>query len=175
MQFKQKTPIKEGENEIQMPAIQYHKVATIESQQVFTGSITPIPSVLIEYLDKTELKVFSIVLKHQRENGVCYVRLPTIAAQLKMTPTSIFNATSRMKSMGILKYENKGRRRNKMINFQAIQALNDLLLELKPGATINLRQKIKNKNVENITASIQTYLNDNFGYTGDPIEDEEYD
>lgn len=175
MDLKQQLPITDSDDGIRMPIIRYKTTANVGSEKVFTGNVVPIPSVLIEYLDKVELKIFSIILKHIREHGVCYVRIGTMARNLGVTPVSIANATSRLRKMGILEYTNRGKKREKSINFNAIQKLEDYLKDKKPGAASALRKKNGLQNVENISQYVIEVINAKYSWHDDPEEDEEYD
>ena len=64
----QKKPISDEDGTVVMPKIQYKAVKYVDSEKKFEGEITPIPSVLIEYLDKVELKVFAHIMRQLREN-----------------------------------------------------------------------------------------------------------
>lgn len=154
--------------------IRYKTTANIGSEKVFTGSIVPIPSVLIEYLDKTELKIFAIVLKQIRERGICYLRVESMAKNLGVTPASISNATSRLRKMGILEYASHGKKREKIINFNAVKMLDDLMKDKKPGAVTALRKKNGLQNIGQTSQYNINYINNNYSWHDDPDEDEEY-
>ena len=171
----QKKPISDEDGTVVMPKIQYKAVKYVDSEKKFEGEITPIPSVLIEYLDKVELKVFAHIMRQLRENGACIVRLQTMGTQMQLSNVTIANATSRLRQMGFIYYENAGHKRNKKIDFDAIQSLNDLLKDMKPGAIIALRKRAKNKNVQHIPPTILEYIQTNFAYNEDDVENEEYE
>lgn len=175
MDLKQQLPITDSDDGVRMPTIRYKTMASIGSEKVFTGEVVPIPAVLIEYLDKVELKVFSIILKHIREHGVCYIRIETLAKNLDVTPVSIANATSRLRKMNIVKYNTRGRKREKTINFEAIQKLGDYLKNKKPGAITALRKKNGLQDIEKISPYIIEVINAKYSWHDDPEEDEEYD
>ena len=160
---------------IEMPVIKYKKVPQVDSEKVFNGDVTPIPDVLVEYLDKTELKIFAVILKQWRHNGCCVMRLSTLGKILQLTSVSINGAVSRLRSMGLIYYEIYGRKRNKKIDFEVIQYLNDLLAEKKIGAATALRKKAKNKNIMSLPPTTLQYLERNFGYSDDKTENEEYE
>lgn len=174
MDLKQQLPITDSDDGIRLPTIRYKTTANVGSEKVFTGNVVPIPSVLIEYLDKVELKVFSIILKHIREHGVCYVRIETLAKNLGVTAVSIANATSRLRKMGIIKYDNRGRKKEKSINFQAIQKLEDYCKDKKPGAITALRKRNGLQSIENISQYVIEVINAKYSWHDDPEEDEEY-
>lgn len=171
----QNTPIAESDDEIKIPKIRYKQVAYVEaSDKVFNGDITPIPSVLIEYLNKTELQTFAIILKQIREHGYCIMRIETMAAYLGVSRVSLANTTSRLKSMGILNYDSYGKRRNRTINFEAIQKLHDLLNGRKPGAAPALRKRVKSKDINKLSDSDIKFIENHFTWHEDEDEDEEY-
>ena len=66
-------------------------------------------------------------------------------------------------------------KRNKKIDFEVIQYLNDLLAEKKIGAATALRKKAKNKNIMSLPPTTLQYLERNFGYSDDETENEEYE
>ena len=171
----QKRPIAEDDGAVVMPVIQYKKVQYIDSEKKFEGEVVPIPSVLIEYLDKVELKVFAHILRQTRRRGACVARLMTMGNQMQLSNVTIANATSRLRQMGFIYYENAGHKRNKKIDFNVIQSLNDMLKDMKPGAITALRKKAKNKHVQHIPPTVLEYVQTNFGYSDDDIENEEYE
>lgn len=168
-------PIQEKVDDIKIPQIKYRKVSYIDADKVFTGDIVPIPSVLIDYLDKYELKAFSIVLRQIRETGHCIVRLESMAKNLDVSYVSISAAMTRLKKMGIIDYHPYGRNREKTINFNTIQILHDFLKDAKPGATSALRKKAANSNINKLPDTAIKYIETNYRWHDDPLEDEEYD
>lgn len=174
MDFTQQLPIQDGDSGVKIPMIRYKTTADIGADKVFTGSVVPIPSVLVEYLDKTELKIFAIVLKQIRERGICYLRVESIARNLGLTAASISNATSRLRKMGILTYVPYGKKREKIINFNAIQMLEDLMRDKKPGAIPALRKRNNLQNIEQTCQRNIDFINKNYSWHDDPDEDEEY-
>lgn len=175
MDYNQKLPIQDDDSGVKIPMIQYKTVAHIVPDEVFTGSIVPIPSVLVEYLDKTELKIFAIVLKQIRERGICYLRVESIAKNLGLTTVSISNATSRLRRMGIMEYVPHGKKREKIINFEAIKKLGDFLADKKPGAAPALRKKSGLQNIGQISQNNIDFVNQYYSWHEDLEEDEEYD
>lgn len=175
MKIRKNPTIREGEYEIRIPKVSYKQVACVEAaNKVFQGDITPIPSVLIEYLSKTELQTFAIILKQIREHGYCIMRIEGIASYIGVSRVSLANTMSRLKSMGLICYDNCGKRRNRTINFDVIQKLNDLLKDRKPGATAALRKKVKTKNIEELSDSDIQLLDTNYTWHNNEDEDEEY-
>lgn len=168
-------PIQEKSNDIKIPQIKYRKVSYIESDKVFTGDITPIPTVLFSYLDKCELKVFGLIMRRIRENGTCVMRAEAISKYLAMSRISVTNALMRLKKMGIVNYQTYGKDKNKTINFETIQKLHEILKDRKPGAEVAMRRKMMNTSIERIPESILSYLEKNYTWHDDPDEDEEYD
>lgn len=169
-------PIAEGNDEIKIPKIRYKQVAYVEaSDKVFNGDITPIPSILIEYLNKTELQTFALILKQIRDHGYCIMRIETMKTYLGMSHVSLANTMSKLKSMGIINYDQCGKRKNRTINFDAIQKLQDLLKGRKPGAAPALRKRIKSKDISKLSEADIKFIDTYYTWHDDPDEDEEYD
>lgn len=167
-------PIQEKANDIKIPQIKYKRVAYIESDKVFTGDITPIPSVLVDYLDKCELRIFAIVLRSIREKGFCIIRMEDIAKVLNISFVSASSAMTRLKKMGIIEYSSYGKRKDKSINFATVQRLSEILQDKKLGAAAALRKKVNHSNINRLSQSALDYLEKNYSWNDDPLEDEEY-
>ena len=175
MKSTENMPISEGDNEIRIPKIRYKQVAYVdEANSVFNGDVTPIPSVLIEYLSKTELQTFAVIIKQIREHGYCIMRLETMATYLGLSRVSLANTISKLKSMGILSYDQYGKRKKRIVNFDTIQKLHDVLRDRKPGAAAALRKRVKIKNINNLSDMDIKFLDNNFSWHDDPEEEEEY-
>lgn len=163
-------------DEIAVPEISYKIVSEVDQQTQFKGPCVPIPVVLLEYLTKSELKLFSIILKTYRDTGRCTLRLVDFGKKMGVTPINISNMMGGLQRMGIISNTiGYGRKRNKEIHFDAIQKLHDYLEDMKPGAPIALRAKMKQKDISNIPPSIDLYMQANYAYSDDEVENEEYD
>lgn len=172
----QHTSINEEDGEIKIPTIKYRQVAYVEaSDKVFQGEVTPIPSVLIEYLNKTELQTFAVILKQIREHGYCIMRIETMASYLDVSKVSLANTMTKLKSMGFLCYNQYGKRKNRTINFDTIQKLSKLLQDRKPGAAPALRKRVKSKDINKLNDSDIKFIETKYTWHNDIDEDEEYD
>lgn len=173
--MQQQTSFNEADGEIQIPTIKYRQVAYVEaSDKVFQGEVTPIPTVLIEYLNKTELQTFAVILKQIREHGYCIMRIETMASYLGVSKVSLANTMTKLKSMGIINYNQFGKRRNRTINFDTVQKLSTLLQNRKPGATPALRKRVKSKDINKLTDSDIKFIETQYTWHNDIDEDEEY-
>ncbi len=161
---------------IAVPDIKYKMVPEVGQKAQFTGTCVPIPAVLLEYLDRSELRLFGILLMVHRRTGKCTMRLPDLGKQMGMTHITVSKLMKKLQGMGIISLASGyGRRRNKVIHFDAIQKLHDYLEDMKPGAASALRKKMKSKNVAEIPPSIDLYMRSNYAYSDDEVENEEYD
>lgn len=171
----QKKTINELENEIVMPVADI--AYTIRSSKVFTGDVTPIPNVLIEYFDKMELKAFSVIFRHQRKHGSCIVRQRVMAEYLGCSEVLVHHTIGRLESMGIVvkrKMYNNKKRIEKVIDFKSVQALNNFLDGKKPGAAAALRKMMGDRNVNDIPKDVRKKMETIYSWHNDPAEDEEY-
>lgn len=167
-------PIQEKVDDIKIPQIKYRKVAYVDADKVFTGDITPIPSVLVDYLDKCELRIFAIILRSIRGKSFCITRVEDIAKALNISFVSASSALTRLKKMGIIEYASYGKRKDKSINFDTVQKLHEILHDKKLGAASVLRKKVGSTNINKLPNSALEYLERNFTWSNDPLEDEEY-
>lgn len=162
-------------NEIAVPSVKYRLVPKIIKDVRFTGLCTPIPTVLIEYLDNSELKLFCVLLRMQREKGTCLAKLNELGEAVGLTHVSVSKILTRLCDMNLITQElGYGRKRNKVINFKSLQSLADYLAEMKEGAGCALRKKMKNKNVMNIPPSVQEWMKLNYVLSKDEVENEEF-
>jgi len=174
-EFKQKKPIVEMEGEVRLPIFEYQTVVTVKDDTVFTGKTMPMPEALFEYLSGSEMKVFAIILRHQREHGCCIIRTTTMAKAVGVTHISIANTLTRLKKMGIIHYEVAGKRRDKVIDWDAIAILDQMSAKWKAGGLVALRKKLKDKDISRITPDNYRDIRAQFEINNDPIENEEYD
>lgn len=172
---KQKLPIIEHDGEVRMPIVEYQAVATVNEGRVFTGRTMQVPTALFEYLSGNEMRVFAIILRHNREHGCCLVRIRAMAQMNGCTHIAISNILSRLQKMGIVYCEAIGKKRNKLIDWKAIEVLDKMSTTWRPGGLRALRKKLKDKNIYNITPDNYRDIRAQYEINNDPIENEEYD
>lgn len=175
MRIEKRKKIVEYEDEIVLPTprVRYTPYIEMKDKKVYMGATVPIPYVLFFYLTSLELKVISIIMYQTRTTGSCIMRVKTIADILGFTATSVQTVINRMVKMNIISNEAIGRRRNKVINFSAVQKLNEITKGMKPGAISGLRHVMKDRNINNIPEVTGMYWKDKYSYK-DEIEEEEY-
>lgn len=144
------------------------------SKQKFIGDLTPIPSVLIDYLNSSELKVFSRILGQLKNHSTCIIRRNSLANDLGVSAVTITTVLNSLEKMGIITQENDGRRKSKNINFATIQVLNDVLEDKLPGAAHAYRKAMGDRNINCPTEYAKKLLE--IKYTPkEGVEAEEYD
>lgn len=173
--IKQKKPIIEIDGEVRLPIVEYQTVVSIRDDAVFTGRTIPMPESLFEYLSGSEMKVFSIILKHHREHGCCIVKTTAMAKAIGVTHISIANTLTKLKKMGIIHYETAGKKRDKIIDWDTISVLDQMSAKWKSGGLTALRKKIKDKNINRIVPDNYRDIRAKFEISDDPLENEEYD
>lgn len=166
-------PIVEHPDEIIMPEVNYKQVAYIDKAKKFSGRTLPIPSVLIEYLNDSELKAFSFIFKQIRESGHCMLKVVTMSNMMCKSIPIVAGATKRLQEIGLIYYETNGHLRDKQINFEAIQKLEDFLVDLKPGAAAALRKEAKNTKILKIPEKTWDKIAAKYSYRDE--NEEEYD
>ena len=166
-------------NEIVMPKIQYEIVATVNMETKFTGNVTPIPTVLIHFLNHSELKVFSMIMDATYKTGKCTLMITDMAKILCSSAPTIGNILSSMRRRGLIFEEPYGRgsRKARMINIKAIQHLNDILEGEDPGIFSRISRATRKYNIQNLTKEDirNAYDNKILPPDHDPAEEEEYD
>lgn len=173
--IKQKNPIVEMDGEVRLPIFEYQTVISVRDETVFNGRTMPMPEALFEYLSGSEMKVFAIILRHQREHGCCIIKTTTMAKAIGVTHISIANTLARLKKMGIIHYEVAGKKRDKVIDWDAIAVLDQMSAKWKAGGLTALRKKLKDKNINRIVPENYKDIRAQFEINSDPIENEEYD
>lgn len=136
--------------DLKVPDIEYKVVAQSVLKTAFTGNVTPIPTVLIFYLNPDELLVAATIIQETMENGVCSLRKKAMGIRLKLTLRTITEALYHLKKMGIVRQMGRGWNYRWAIDYSAVQHLNDLLVNEDRGIYRRLRGKCKLKNIKNI-------------------------
>lgn len=162
------------------PKIQYHVMAVAEPEVVYNGEIIPIPKILLYYMRPAELMVYAVIAEETDNNGCCLLNCKEIATRLKASMETVYRALYTMRKAGFLKETSSGlndRRKERIINYKAIQRLNDLVEGEDVGVYIRIRQATKKKDIFNMTKEdIQnSYDNKVLPPGHDPEEEEEYD
>lgn len=173
-------PLKLKRQSLVLPKVTYNVVASTEMEEVFTGSVLPIPTVLIYYLTHTELLVAAVIMEETNEHGECLLTVSELATRIKTTNATISTALYSMRRFGLLLETPNGMRgngRNRMLNYQAIQHLNDLVEGEDPGIYVRIRRAASKKSIPNINAEDirNAYDNKVLPPDHDPAEEEEYD
>lgn len=168
-------PIEEAEGELMLPRMKYKTVVTVREDTVFRGRTIPMPSVLLEYLGNNELKAFAIILKHHREFGCCILKTTSMASIIGITHISLASTMTKLRNMGLVYYVVKGKKRDKVIDWDAVQKLEEITRNWKPGGAMALRKRVKDRCVTNIQPSIIREIDTQFAIYDDPVENEEYD
>lgn len=170
-----KRPIIEDDGELVVPKVKYKTVAVVRNETVFTGRTIPIPMALFEYLSGSEMKVFAIVLKNHREHGCCMVKSTSIAKQIGMTHITVANVFSRLKSMGLMRFETVGKKRNKIIDWDTVKVLDKMSANWRTGGLTAMRKKLLDKDISRILPSQYSDIRAQYEINDDPVENEEYD
>ncbi len=162
---------------LEIPQIEYKVVAQPILRTAFTGHVTTIPTVLIFYLNSYELKVVATIIQETMENGVCVLTLQQMCSRLRITYHNLSNALYCLKKMGIVYQERQGWQIARAIDFNAVQNLNDIVSEEDRGVYRRLRNKLKLKNINNITKDDLKRVYDIYvlPVDHDIEEEEEYD
>lgn len=126
---------------------QYYVDVAIYQEQKFIGDLTSIPSVLIDYLNSSELKVFARIFRQIKTSDMCIIKRSSMALELGVSPVTITSTMNSLESMGFITQCYEGRRKYKKINFDAIQYLNDLLKDRLPGAAHAFRKAMEDRDV----------------------------
>ncbi len=173
-QIELNSPIIEDDGELILPKAEYQTVINIRGEKVFSGRTMPLPVVMIEYLLENELKIFSFILKLHREYSCCLLGVRQMATAIGITYVGVSSCLSRMQHMNIIYQEPVGRQRNKIINWEAIQAFDDVVKDMKNGAAIAIRRKAKDRPIDSLPESILREVRAQFSIHDDPVENEEY-
>lgn len=164
---------------ILMPEITYTVVASAEMKPKFTGAITPLPTVLINFLTYNELKIMAIILEESYRTGRCALSVLEMATRIASTPPTVSSALASMRKRGLLLEVPSGIKagRIRQINFKTIQHLNDLVEGEDPGVYARICKATRRTAIENLTkADIhKAYDNKVLPPDHDPAEEEEYD
>lgn len=170
-------PGKIQKTSLEVPEIEYKIVAQPVLKSKFVGNIIPLPTVLIFYLHPRELVVVSVIIQEIMENGACLLNKKQFCIRLKMTARTISSTFYNLRKMKIMYEMRNGRKIQRLINYDSVQYLNDLLEREDRGIYKRLRAKCKIKDVNNITQKDLDKAYDKYVLPADHDieEEEEYD
>lgn len=165
------------EMNIDIPKVEYKVVAQPILKTQFTGHVTVIPTVLIFYLSNQEFKIVATIIQETMENGACVLNAKQFSVRNGISMPTLYTTIHNLRKMGIIYEEREGRSVKRAIDFNAVQHLNDLLSVEDRGIYIRLRNKVKHKNINNLTESDLERSYDKYvlPIDHDPEEEEEYD
>lgn len=136
---------------LKVPKIEYKVVAQPVLKTAFTGHVTAIPTVLIFYLNSIEFKVVATIIQETMETGMCILTAEQMATRLKSTKHTIYDTIYHLRKMGVIYQYKQGYKVVKVIDFKAVQKLNDLLLYEDRGMYRRLRTKMRYRDINHIT------------------------
>lgn len=165
---------------IVLPKVKYQVLASVETEEVFNGMVLPIPKVLIYFLSKNELMVISTIWEETNENGDCSLTVDEMAIKMKISSPTLSNCLYSLRKIGLLLETPNGKRgagRIRMLNYPALQHLNDLVEGEDPGIYTRIRKATRKINILNLTKDDvkEAYDNHVLEPGHDPAEEEEYD
>lgn len=163
-----------------LPKIQYQITASSELHSVFHGKVTPIPTVLIYFLNHTELMVITTIMEQTNDDGECVMTVKEIARHLRMTTPTISTSLYNLRRAGLLLESPnslKGNGRNRMLNYRAVQHLNDLVEGEDSGIYSRIRRATHKQDILHISKTDLDNAYDQYILSPDhdPEEEEEYD
>lgn len=160
-----------------IPKLEYKVVAQPVLKTAFTGHVTAVPTVLIFYLNPMEFKIVATIIQETMENGVCLLTSKQFGVRLKASRAMVYNNLYALRKMGVIYEERQGNHIAKILDFKAIQHLNDILSVEDRGIYIRLRKKMHSKNINNITEEDleRAYDRHVLPVIHDIEEEEEYD
>jgi len=166
--------------DIVMPEFKYVVMAEVEMKPQFTGEITPMPTVMLFFLSQLELKVFSIILEDYYRKGTCDMTIKQMSVKILRNFPCISRVLGSLRQRGLLLEAPcglPGARKSRIINFKAIQHLNDLVQDEDPGVYSRIRRATRKTNILNLTKEDirNGYDNKVLPPDHDPEEEEEYD
>lgn len=163
---------------IEVPQIDYKVVADVTMQKVFTGRITPIPTVLVHFLRPVELLFVSTIIEEIVLHGECTLTTMEFTQRVGVAAPTIYIAKTSLRRMGLLQEERLTNKRYRYcINWVAVNKLESLTVN-EPHAIMTLIRKATQKNViENLTKDDvrKSYTERVLPLGHDPREEETYD
>ena len=163
--------------DIAIPQLEYKVVAQPVLKTKFTGHVTVIPTVLIFYLNNQEFKVVATIIQETMERGACTLTAKQMSIRNSISMPTIYTVIHNLRKMGVIYEEREGVNVKRVIDFNAVQHLNDLVCIEDRGIYKRLRGKVHNKNINNLTEQDLEKAYDKYVLPADhdPEEEEEYD
>lgn len=178
--FNVKIKHKDLRSKLILPKITYRVEAETEDEEVFNGSIIPMPKVLLYYLTRMELIVFSTIMEYTTDVSGCAMTVRELANKVRLSVNTVSSVLYTLRKSGLLLESNHWRSREGRvlkINYKTVQHLNDLTGGIDVGIYVRIRQLARKTNIMSITKKDIEQLYD--AYTQpldhDPAEEEEYD
>lgn len=170
----------ELKNGIVLPIINYEVVAKVEMQQVFTGMVTPVPKVLIDFLTKNELRVILLIMDETEKQGECRISSKEMGIRLNLSFVTITSTLYTLRKMGLLLESPNGKKgagRYRKVNFTALQHLNDLLEGESPALYPRIRNATRKTDILHLSKDDirNSYNHLVLPPDHDEAEEEEYD
>lgn len=169
-----------SKSQIVIPKVTYQIVTNVVAKSVFNGGILPLPRVLVYFLNHNELLVVSTIFEESGPDGECALTVKQIAKRLQLSTPSVSAALYNLRKIGVLLEVPNGKRgsgKNRMLNYKAIQHLDNLLENEAVGVYPRVRTATRKTNILNLTkADIKNaYDNQVANPEYGPEEEEEYD
>lgn len=168
-------------NGIILPKVKYQLVASIEEEQAFHGMVLPLPKVLVYFLTHTELMIVATIIEDTNNTGTCSLTVREFAKRIMVSIPTLSNALYSLRRRGLLLEVPNGKRgagKLRIINYDTVQYLNDLVKDEDTGVFIRIRRATRRKiDINHLTKADIKKAYDNIvlepGH--DPAEEEEYD
>lgn len=163
--------------DIALPQVEYKVVTQTVLKTKFTGHVTVIPTVLIFYLNNQEFKIVATIIQETMEVGACVLSAQQIGIRNNISIPTVYTMLHNLRKMGIIYEHREGRNIKRVIDFNAVQHLNDLVSIEDRGIYTRLRGKVRQKNINNLTEADLQKAYDKYVLPADhdPEEEEEYD
>lgn len=153
-------------DKLDVDGVKIHRQYMIDTmtykEHKFVGELLPLPMVLVKYLNATELKVFTFILGKLTCNHCCYCRREAIGKELNTSVVTVSKILTTLESMGIITQTRVGMRLDRKINFDTIQALNDLLADRLPGAVAAFRSAMGSNDIRRPTPYAMALLEEKY-------------
>lgn len=171
---------RELRSSIVIPEVRYEIVPVLDNVEVFRGMVIPIPKILIFFLNQNELMVMALIIEETNLHGECKLSTQQIADRIKRTKDRVYKSLYTLRKLGLLiEWPNgkKGNSRNRVVNFDTLQHLNDLVEGEDMGVYARIRKKTRKVNIMRLTKEDikSAYDHRVLDPDHDPVEEEEYD
>lgn len=137
---------------IQIPRVEYKVSANVTTDMVFTGKITPLPTVLVHFLRPDELRYFSVVMEEILERGECILNTKQFSLKMSVSKPTVYECKRNLLKMGLLNEEKlSGNRRRLSVNWLAVNILDDLVDGEDNAIMSRIRKATQKVKIENMT------------------------